>query len=249
MWNMRFPGYIQNRYSEYWKHFENLFRRFDHRQPRYVCWFYSSFWKWNSFKHSRVVARRSHGHCHHDDSSYIYIYYQGRQANWLERYTHRENIKIRDLLDVKQQKPAGTLKTDNYSTLTQTKMFINVTDKRVRSKRFRVFSRNVFVQMRDTANRYDAIEDAILLVKKINKLSRSFLYQGGANEKYYRQIPKRVFREVQSRKKIRKAELLCRKLSLGKRVSIFLFCKIFASSFYKLKIFFIPLYIKLYTYK
>jgi hypothetical protein len=55
------------------------------------------------------------------------------------------------------------LKTDNYSTLIQTKMFINVTDKRVRSKGFRVFSRKVFVQMRDTANGYDAIENAILL--------------------------------------------------------------------------------------
>jgi hypothetical protein len=72
------------------------------------------------------------------------------------------------------KKTAGTLKTDNYSTLTQTKMFINVTDKQVRSfavinlrgvstnktiiyfiamqtykelirsKSFRVFSRNVF---------------------------------------------------------------------------------------------------------
>ena len=31
------------------------------------------------------------------------------------------------------KKTAGTLKTDNYSTLTQTKMFINVTDKQVRS--------------------------------------------------------------------------------------------------------------------
>ena len=45
-------------------------------------------------------------------------------------------------------------------------MFIYVTDKRVRSKSFRVFCRNVFVQMRDTSNGYDAIENAILLVKK-----------------------------------------------------------------------------------
>jgi hypothetical protein len=62
-------------------------------------------------------------------------------------------------------------------------MYINVTDKRVRSKSFRVFSRNIFVQMRDTANGYDAIENTILLVKKINKLSRSFLHQGAQNRK------------------------------------------------------------------
>jgi hypothetical protein len=48
-----------------------------HRQPRYMCWFY---WVSESeialIKHSRVkiitVARRSRGHCHHDDSSYIF---------------------------------------------------------------------------------------------------------------------------------------------------------------------------------
>ena len=93
------------------------------------------------------------------------------------------------------------MKTDNYSTLIQTKMFINVTDKRVRSKSFRVFCRNVFVQMRDTSNGYDAIENAILLVKKINKLSLAvFDIRGERTRNIYRQILKRVFREVQSRK-------------------------------------------------
>ena len=65
-------------------------------------------------------------------------------------------------------------------------MFIYVANKRVRSKSFRVFCRTVFVQMRDTSNGYDAIENAILLAigKKINKLSRSFSHQWGANKKY-----------------------------------------------------------------
>jgi hypothetical protein len=67
-------------------------------------------------------------------------------------------------------------------------MFINVTDKQVRSKSFRVFSRKVFVQMRDTANRYDAIENAILLVKNINKLSRSFNIREERTRNIYSEI-------------------------------------------------------------
>ena len=111
------------------------------------------------------------------------------------------------------------MKTDNNSTLIKTKMFINVTDKRVRSKSFRVFSRKVFVQMRDTANGYDAIENAIPLVKKINKLSRSFNIRGERTRNIYRQI-QRYSKESSEKciieKNIRKAELLHRKLSLGK---------------------------------
>ena len=97
-------------------------------------------------------------------------------------------------------------------------MFINVTDKRVRSKSFRVFSRKVFVQMRDTANGYDAIENAILLVKKINKLSHSFNIRGSEREIFivrYRDTQKSLQRSV-IEKNVRKAELLHRKLSLGK---------------------------------
>jgi hypothetical protein len=40
----------------------------------------------------------------------------------------------------------------------------------------------------DTANGYDAIENAILLVKKINKLSRSFNIRGERTRNIYRQI-------------------------------------------------------------
>ena len=98
-------------------------------------------------------------------------------------------------------KNADTLKTNNYPTLFQIKMFINVTDKRVRSKSFRGFSRNFFFLMRDTRNGYDANENTILLVKKINKLLRRleklFDIRGvWQTRNIYKQTLKKVFREI-----------------------------------------------------
>jgi hypothetical protein len=117
-------------------------------------------------------------------------------------------------------------------------MFIYVTNKRVRSKSFRVFCRNVFVQMRILLTGMTTLkmQSNWLLVKKYTNSLVVFDIRGERTRNIYRQVLKRVFREVQSRKTYVKQNFCAGNY---RSVSEFRYCcftKFFASSVY-----FVPL--------